>query len=56
MGFKGPKEPTAVIKEGNLDLLGDAIRAMKNLRYLNLWDSSFTTEAFDKVMIAIVEN
>ena len=43
-------------KESNVELLCDAIRAMKNLTYLNFSTSQFSTEAFDKVMGSIVEN
>ena len=43
-------------KESNVELLSNAIRAMKNLTYLNLFDSRFSTEAADKVFSAIVAN
>ena len=44
-------------KESNVELLSDAIRAMTNLKYLNLSKSNFSTEAMcDKVSSAIVEN
>ena len=42
-------------KESNMELFIDAIRAMKNLRYLDLSDSNFSTEVCDKVISAIVE-
>ena len=43
-------------KESNVDLLCDVIRAMTSLKYLNLSSSYFSTEAFDKVVSAIVVN
>ena len=43
-------------KESNVELLCDAIRAMKNLKYLNLYWSYFSTEVCDKVIHAIVAN
>ena len=44
-------------KESNVELLSDAIRAMTNLKYLNLSFSNFSTEAMcDKVVSAIVAN
>ena len=43
-------------KESNVELLSDAIRAMTNLEYLNLSENRFSSEASDKVMIAILEN
>ena len=44
-------------KESNVELLSDAIRAMKNLKYLNLYLSVFSTAAIcDQVVSAIVAN
>ena len=42
-------------KKSNVELLSDAIRAMTNLKYLDLSRSKFSTEAMcDKVMSTIV--
>ena len=43
-------------KESNAELLSDAIRAMTNLKYLDLYESLLSTEALDKVVSAIVAN
>ena len=43
-------------KESNVEQLSDAIRAMTNLKFLDLTAANFSTEAFDKVISAISAN
>ena len=43
-------------KESNVELLSNAIRAMTNLKYLDLYFSCFSSEAFTEIMNAIVAN
>ena len=43
-------------KDRNIELLSDAIRAMRSLKYLNFYGSEFSTDVFDKVLSAIEEN